>query len=153
MMGYYSLKMGILNNAPDHFSNDFHHFLISSFPPHLYIKTNQMETAINTHINFETTQAVKNNTWNDLLATIDNQAQHKTLWYLFALVFQGVFFLPVPAVLMYYFHAPIAILPVTFGLYLGSIIVGMGGSGIRVVIGWFLLSALINLSMLAFFTL
>ena len=110
-----------------------------------------METAINTSIAHYPTQSIKNNTWNELLAIVDNQADNKTAWFLFTLVFQGVLFLPIPAVLMYYYHASIIVLPITFGLYLGSIIVGMGGSGIRVVIGWLLMSLLINLGMLAFY--
>jgi len=82
---------------------------------------------------------------------VDAQAEHKTMWFLFSLIFQGVLFLPIPAVLMYYYHAPIIVLPITFGLYLGNIIVGMGGSGIRVVLGFQLLSILVNLGMLALF--
>jgi len=112
-----------------------------------------METAINTRITHYAPQAIKNNTWKDLLTIIDNQAGNKTAWYLVTLVLQGVLFLPIPAVLMYYYHAPIIVLPITFGLYLGSIIVGMGGSGIRVIIGWLTLSALINLGMLVLYIL
>jgi len=112
-----------------------------------------METAINTSITHYTTPVIKNNTWNELLAIVDNQADNKTAWFLFTLVFQGVLFLPVPAVLLYYYQASIIVLPITFGLYLGSIIVGMGGSGIRVIIGWLLMSLLVNLSMLAFYIL
>jgi hypothetical protein len=112
-----------------------------------------METAINTNIAHYPTRSIKNNTWNNLLATVDNQAENKTAWFLVTLVLQGVLFLPIPAVLLYYYHAPIIVLPVTFGLYLGSIIVGMGGSGIRVVIGWLLMSTLINLGMLALYIL
>ncbi len=108
-----------------------------------------METTINTNIAHYPTRSIKNNTWNNLLAILDNQAGNKTAWYLVTLVLQGVLFLPIPAVLMYYYHAPIFVLPITFGLYLGSIIVGMGGSGIRVIIGWLLMSMLINLGMLA----
>ncbi|WP_259067365.1 hypothetical protein HDF24_12300 [Mucilaginibacter sp. X4EP1] len=112
-----------------------------------------METAINTNITHYTGQAIKNNTWIKLLAVVDNQAGNKTAWFLFTLVFQGVIFLPVPAVLMYYYHAPIFVLPITFGLYLGSIIVGMGGSGIRIVIGWLLISMLINSGMMVLYIL
>lgn len=112
-----------------------------------------METAINTHIAHYSTQSIKNYTWNSLVAIVDNQAENKTAWFLFTLVFQGVLFLPIPAVLLYYYQAPIIVLPITFGLFLGSIIVGMGGSGIRVVIGWLLMSLLINLGMLAFYIL
>ncbi len=112
-----------------------------------------METTINTNIAHYPTRSIKNNNWNNLLAIVDNQGENKTAWFLFTLVFQGVLFLPIPAVLLYYYHAPIIVLPITFGLFLGSIIVGMGGSGIRVVIGWLLMSALINLGMLALYSL
>jgi len=105
-----------------------------------------METSINT-------SGTKNNSWTKLLNIADGQAEHKTVWFLFSLIFQGVLFLPIPAVLMYYYHASIIVLPITFGLYLGNIIVGMGGSGIRVVLGFQLLSVLINLSMLALYIL
>jgi hypothetical protein len=103
-----------------------------------------METSINT-------LPAKNNIWTNLLNVADRQAEHKTIWFLFSLIFQGVLFLPIPAVLMYYYHASIIVLPITFGLYLGNIIVGMGGSGIRVVLGFQLLSVLINLGMLAIY--
>jgi hypothetical protein len=89
--------------------------------------------------------------WTNLLAVADHQSEHKTIWFLFSLIFQGVFFLPIPAALMYYYHAPIIVLPITFGLYLANIIVGMGGSSIRVVIGLFLFSVLVNLGMLALY--
>ncbi len=103
-----------------------------------------METSINT-------PAVKNHKWTDLLNIADHQAEHKTIWYLFSLLFQGVVFLPIPAVLIYYYHASIIVLPITFGLYLGSIIVGMGGYGIRVVMGFFMCCVIVNLLMLALY--
>jgi len=103
-----------------------------------------METSINT-------STVKNHFWANMLNVADHQSEHKTIWYLFSLVFQGVFFLPIPAVLMYYYHASIIVLPITFGLYLGSIIVGMGGFGIRVMIGFFGFCVVVNLAMLAFY--
>jgi len=105
-----------------------------------------METAIHS-------SSTKNHAWINLLAIVDSQSDYKTIWFLFSLIFQGVLFLPIPAVLMYYYHAPIIVLPITFGLYLSNIIVGMGGSGIRMVIGFLLFSALVNLGMLVLFTL
>jgi hypothetical protein len=111
-----------------------------------------METTINTLAHISATQQT-NSTWEKLLAIADNQADNKTLWFLFSLIFQGVLFLPIPAVLMYYYQAPIIVLPVTFGLYLGNIIVGMGGSGIRVMLGFIALSVIVNLTMLALYIL
>jgi hypothetical protein len=112
-----------------------------------------METAINTPINFAITNSPKINIWNETLAIADSQSEHKTIWFLFSLVFQGVLFLPIPAVLMYYYHASIIVLPITFGLYLANIIVGMGGSGIRVMLGFILVTVMVNLGMLAFYIL
>lgn len=103
-----------------------------------------METTINT-------LTVKNHTLANLLSIADHQADNKTIWFFFSLIFQGVLFLPIPSVLMYYYHAPIIVLPVTFGLYLANIIVGMGGSSIRVVLGLFICSVLVNLMMLALY--
>jgi len=105
-----------------------------------------METTVNK-------LTVKNNAWTNLLAIADHQAAHKTIWYLFSLIFQGVIFLPIPAILMYYYHASIIVLPVTFGFYLANIIIGMGGYSVRVIIGSFILSMIVNLSMLAFYIL
>ncbi|MDB5144907.1 MAG: hypothetical protein JWQ66_3620 [Mucilaginibacter sp.] len=103
-----------------------------------------METTINT-------LTVKNHTLVNLLSVADHQADNKTIWFFFSLVFQGVLFLPIPAVLMYYYNASIIVLPITFGLYLANIIVGMGGSNIRIVLGLFLFSVLVNLVMLALY--
>jgi hypothetical protein len=50
-----------------------------------------METAINTWITLYPPQAVKNNTWNELLTIVDNQAENKTAWFLFTLVFGIIF--------------------------------------------------------------
>jgi len=91
------------------------------------------------------------NIWKKLLAIADNQADNKTVWFLVSLIFQGVLFLPIPAALMYYYQAPIIVLPITFGLYLSNIIAGMGGSGIRVMLGLIALSVIINLTMLAIY--
>ena len=116
----------------------------------------KMETAINTSIvkedhNWLTVK--ETHMWANLMAKLDSEAEHKTIWFLFSLIFQGVLFLPIPAVLMYYYNASIVVLPITFGLYLANIIVGMGGSGIRMVIGFFMFTILVNLFMLALYIL
>lgn len=112
-----------------------------------------METTINTLTHIHAPEQNANNIWEKILVMADNQADNKTAWFLVSLIFQGVLFLPIPAVLMYYYNAPIIVLPITFGLFLSNIIVGMGGSGIRVVLGMILLSVIINLTMLALFIL
>jgi hypothetical protein len=115
-----------------------------------------METTINRgrfQIDGPTTQTNNHNLWNRILAIADEQAGNLTGWFLFSLVFQGVFFLPIPAVLLYYYNAPIIVLPITFGLFLGSLIVGMGGSGIRFMLGYFIFCTLVNVLMLAIYML
>lgn len=112
-----------------------------------------METTINTLVHLNVSEQRTTNTWEKILAIADNQASNKTFWFLISLIFQGVLFLPIPAVLMYYYDAPTIVLPVTFGLYLGNIIVGMGGSGIRVTLGFITLSIIVNLTMLAIYIL
>jgi hypothetical protein len=117
-----------------------------------------METAINTsivhqHQNWLTVKETETHIWANLMEKLDAQAGNKTIWFLFSLVFQGVLFLPIPAVLLYYYNASIIVLPITFSLYLANIIVGMGGSGIRMVIGFFFFTALVNLIMLAIYIL
>jgi hypothetical protein len=112
-----------------------------------------METTLTTSLHTSASQNTSINLWSKLLTAADNQADNKTVWFLVSLIFQGVLFLPIPAVLMYYYNAPIIVLPITFGLYLSNIIAGMGGSGIRVVLGMIMLSIIANLTMLAIFTL
>lgn len=110
-----------------------------------------METTLITSLQEDATQHTSINLWSKLLTAADSQADNKTAWFLVSLIFQGVLFLPIPAVLMYYYQAPLIVLPVTFGLYLSNIIAGMGGSGIRVVLGMILLSVMVNLTMLALY--
>jgi hypothetical protein len=58
-----------------------------------------METTINRgrfQIDGPTTQTNNHNLWNRILAIADEQAGNLTGWFLFSLVFQGVFFLPIP---------------------------------------------------------
>jgi hypothetical protein len=102
-----------------------------------------------------TTTNQNNNTtlWNKWLAFTDSQAGSKTAWFLVSLMIQGVLFLPIPAVLMYYYDAPIIVLGITMVLFFANIIAGMGGSGIRTVLNFFAASVLIHLVMLALFIL
>jgi len=88
---------------------------------------------------------------NRLLAFADSQAKNKTLWFMVSLIVQGVLFLPVPAVLMYYFNAPIIVLGITMVLFFSNIIAGMGGLGIRSLMFLFALSVIMHMIMLAIF--
>ena len=91
--------------------------------------------------------------WKKWLAITDSQADNKTMWFLVSLIIQGVLFLPIPAVLMYYYNAPIITLGITMILFFANIIAGMGGSGIRTVLSFFAASVIIHLVMLAVFIL
>jgi len=88
--------------------------------------------------------------WNLLM---EGQADRKTLWFLVSLVFQGVFLLPVPAALIYYFNAPVLVLVVTLTLFFANIIAGMGGAGIKTLLWLFASSIIIHLLMITIFIL
>jgi hypothetical protein len=89
--------------------------------------------------------------WDNWMSYSYTQAKNQTLWFLVSLILQGVFFLPIPAVLMFYYGAPIIVLVITLLLYFANIIAGMGGSGIRTVLYFFAISVIVNLLMLLIF--
>ncbi|MET3977462.1 hypothetical protein ABIB62_000028 [Mucilaginibacter sp. UYP25] len=95
--------------------------------------------------------APKESLWSKWNSFADTQTESKTLWFIVSLIAQGVLFLPVPAALIYYFNAPLAVLAVTLGLYFANIISGMGGAGIRVTLLFFLASVIIHLLMISIF--
>ena len=99
----------------------------------------------------DTNNQIKQNLWTKWLNYTDTQVEYRTLWFLFSLVLQGVCFLPIPAVLIFYYNAPLVVLGVTMTLFFANVIAGMGGSGIRVMLTLFAASVLIHLSMLAIF--
>jgi hypothetical protein len=95
----------------------------------------------------------KANLWFKWLVFADSQADSKTLWFMVSLIVQGVLFLPLPAVLIYYFNAPTLILAVTLGLFFANIITGMSGSGIRTTLNLFAVSFVAHVLMLVLFAL
>jgi len=101
----------------------------------------------------ETSNHIKQNLWTKWLNYTDTQAKYRTLWFMFSLVLQGVCFLPVPAVLMYYYNAPLVVLGITMTLFFANVIAGMGGSGIRIMLTLFAASVLIHLVMTAIYIL
>jgi len=88
-----------------------------------------------------------------LSAFFERQAPYPTIWFLFSLTFQGVVFLPLPVVLIDYFHAPVYILVVTMGLFFANLIAGMANSGVRTIISLLASSIVIHLALLAFYLL
>ena len=93
------------------------------------------------------------NLWHKWLDYTDTQAENRTFWFLFSLLAQGVLFLPIPAVLMFYYNAPIIVLIVTMASFFANVIAGMSGSGIRVLLTLFAGSVIAHVLMLAIFIL
>ena len=99
------------------------------------------------------TRKSTNSIWSKLVAFTDSQAKIKTQWFMISLIVQGVFFLPIPAALSFYYGAPVYLLFITLGLFFANIISGMGGAGIRVTLGLFAISVITHLLMLAIYLL
>jgi hypothetical protein len=78
---------------------------------------------------------------------MESQSGNGTFWFLVSLVFQGVFFLPLPAFLIYYYDAPKLVLGITLSLYFANIIAGMGGAGVKTLLKMLAASIIIHLLM------
>ncbi len=85
--------------------------------------------------------------WSKFAAFADSQKPNRTLWFFINLVVHGVFMLPLPVVLIYYFGAPTAILGVTMILFFINIVACMGGSNMRSILALFATSIAVNLLM------
>jgi hypothetical protein len=88
--------------------------------------------------------------WEKFTAFADRQQERKVIWFFLALTVQGIFFLPMPAVLMYYYNAPIVVLLITMFCFFTNIIAYMGGAGIRTVLLLSVASILIQVAVLIF---
>ncbi len=75
----------------------------------------------------------------------DGQKQHKTILFFLALAVQGIFFLPLPAILSFYYDAPGTIIFITMACFFTNIIAFMGGAGIRTVLLLSIISIAIQL--------
>ncbi|TWJ01666.1 hypothetical protein JN11_01817 [Mucilaginibacter frigoritolerans] len=115
-----------------------------------------METTLNAQINWiEKTKAQlkADQPENKLTTFINSQEKNTTAWFLISMMVQGVFFLPMPAVLIYSFNAPAYILIFTLGLFFANIIAGMSNAGVKTIIYLFAAGVAVNLLMLAIFAL
>jgi len=108
-----------------------------------------MATSINHAGQWTQKPATTNSTsiFNKWAVFTQRQSENKTFWFLLSLVFQGVFFLPLPALLIYYFNAPTLIVVITLTLFFANIIAGMGGAGIQTLLKLFAASMLIHVLM------
>ena len=100
--------------------------------------------------NWAPTEALDSNNidfWSKLAAFADTQKPNRTLWFFLNLTVHGIFILPLPVVLIYYFGAPVAILGITMIVFFINIVANMGGSGIRTTLGLFAASIAIHLLM------
>ncbi len=87
------------------------------------------------------------NLWAKFMAYADSQKPNHTLWFFITLIGQGVLFLPIPAVLMYYYDANISVLAVTMVCFFTTIIANMGGEGIRTTLTLLAASVFIHIAM------
>src|ERR1700761_5971775 len=87
------------------------------------------------------------------LAFVRRENKDKTVWFVLALALQGTLILPVPAVLLFYYKAPIYVLVITLLTYFPNLITAMTGSGLRVTLEIFIGSLLINWGMLLYYVL
>lgn len=88
------------------------------------------------------------NLWAKYLAYADSQKNNRTLWFFISLMVHGVVFLPVPAVLMFYYNASIMVLITTMVCFFANFIANMGGAGIRTTLFLFAASIAIHLIMI-----
>lgn len=113
-----------------------------------------MATSIKAQTQWATTKTTKQTSFfNKYLTFVDSQADSKTMWFMISLIAQGVLFLPLPAVLTFYYGAPVWVLAITLPLFFANIVMGMSGAGIRVIMGLFTVSIIVHLLMMIVFML
>lgn len=86
--------------------------------------------------------------WSKFIAFVDGQKHNRTLWFLISLSVHAAGFLPIPVLLIGYFHAPVAVLGVTMVSFFANFVANMGGSGIRVTLSFFFASIIIHVLMI-----
>jgi len=83
----------------------------------------------------------------------DSQAPNSTGWFMGSLVWQSVLCLPVPAFLMFYYHAPVWVLVITVLLFFSNLVAGMCGSKIGVLMNLLIGGTLLHIAMVLAFVL
>jgi len=84
---------------------------------------------------------------------VDSQAPNRAGWYMGSLLWQGVLCLPVPAFLMFYYHAPVWVLVVTVLWFFTNLVAGMCGSKISVLMNLLVGGTLLHIAMILTFVL
>lgn len=114
-----------------------------------------MDTILNAHTSWDNqteSQSKAIGSESKLTAFVNSQAKNETAWFLISMMIQGIFFLPIPAVLVFNFNAPPYILVFTLGLFFANIIAGMSGAGAKVIMYLFAASIVVHALLLAIFT-
>jgi len=97
---------------------------------------------------------LKNNaTWSRWTAFTKRHEKERMQWFVISFIFQAVFCLPLPAVLVFYYGASPFCLGVTILLFFINLTAGFCGAGIRSILSLTFISLAINLLMLAYFVL
>ena len=84
---------------------------------------------------------------NKYLAFVKRQQPNQAGWVLLTMIMQGILTIPVPAILYFYYGAPIYVLVITLITYFPNLITAMTGSGLRITLAIFAASLLINWGM------
>ena len=79
-------------------------------------------------------KAAHHNLLDRFYAFADGQKQHRKILFFIALLVQGIFFLPLPVILSFYYDAPSTLIFITMACFFTNIIAFMGGAGIRAVL-------------------
>jgi len=113
-----------------------------------------MNNTLNAHLDWSSPVAGQkeiDKTEAKLYGFVKSQKKNVTAWFLVSLIVQGVFFLPLPALLIFSFGAPAYILAFTVGLFFANIIAGMSNAGAKTIIYLFAASVVVHLALLAIF--
>ncbi|MDN3550140.1 hypothetical protein [Mucilaginibacter aquaedulcis] len=78
----------------------------------------------------------------------DGQKENHTLWWFVNLMVHGTLILAIPAVLIYYYNAPVIVLAITIACFFSTFVANMCGSGIRTTLATFFISLLVHAVMI-----
>jgi hypothetical protein len=76
-------------------------------------------------------------TWNELVAFARNKSTHQEHWLKISLTAQAILFLPLAALLLVSYQAPLVATVAVFALFIANIFAGLAGSGIRAIASLF----------------
>jgi hypothetical protein len=109
-----------------------------------------METLINAPSHWIAEPAIQKqkndrNIYNKLIVFADSQAKNMTSLFSISLIVQCMLFIPLPALLMFYYHGAVVVLAIVITLFFANIIACIGSHGIRSIVS---ISALIIIDLI-----